>query len=535
MRAFAARGVIVNSIYNVGLGVLSLLQGFIVAALLTRADIGVWGVLVVSLGVLARLKLIGIGDKYIQQDEADQELAFQKAFTLEVLMTTATIIPLALVLPLIALIYGHWELIPPGIVLLTVLAADALQAPFWLFYRRMEFVRQRTLQSIEPVVAFVVTIALASAGAGYWALAVGVAAGAWAGAVIALISSPYAMRWRYDRGSLRVYASFSGPIFVTTLSSVVLANATMIATNAHLGLAGAGAVSLAATITAFTTRVDDVIGSTLYPAICAIQNRVELLRESFVKANRLALMWAMPFGVGLALFASDLVRYGIGEKWRPAVGLLQITGLVAAVNHIGFNWDDYFKARSNTRPLAVSTVISTIVLLAVGLPLLFVDGLTGLGIGIAAGALSNLALRAWYLSTLFRGFEFMRHALRAILPTLPAVAVVLLIRVLAGAPHSAAMAAAELAAYIVVTIVATWRAEGALLNEVLGYLRTLVVRSAPRPRRPDRTRSPLGSAGGSASDSRWWSRRGNRRRAGRRCLGRRGACGPRGNGRRCRC
>ncbi len=471
MRAFAARGVVVNSVYNIGLGALGLLQGLIVAALLTRSDVGVWGVLVVSIGVLARLKLIGIGDKYIQQEEADQELAFQKAFTLDAMMTTATVIPLAAVLPLIAIIYGHWELVAPGLVLITVLAADALQAPFWLYYRRMQFVQQRLLQSIEPLVAFVVTIALAIAGAGYWALAFGVAAGAWAGALTAVVTCPYAMRWRYDRGTLRVYAAFSGPILVTTFASVVLANATMIATNAHLGLAGAGAVSLAAMITAFTTRVDDVIGSTLYPAICAIQNRVELLRESFVKANRLALMWAMPFGVALALFASDLVRFVIGEKWRPAVGLLQITGLVAAINHIGFNWDDYFKARSNTMPLAVATVVSTVVLLAVGLPLLFADGLTGLGIGIAAGALSNLVLRAWYLSTLFRGFEFIRHALRAILPTLPAVAVVLVMRAVEGSPRTAAMAAAELAAYVVVTVLATWRTEGPLLSEVVGYLR----------------------------------------------------------------
>jgi hypothetical protein len=55
---------------------------------------------------------------------------------------------------------------------------------------------------------------------------------------------------------------------------VVLANGTMIATNAHLGLAGAGALALAANITAFTTRVDDLVSSTLYPAICAVQHRV---------------------------------------------------------------------------------------------------------------------------------------------------------------------------------------------------------------------------------------------------------------------
>jgi O-antigen/teichoic acid export membrane protein len=471
LRAFAARGVLINTGFDIGLSALSLVQGLVLAALLTRGDYGVWGVLLVSLGVLARLKMVGISDKYIQQDDPDQELAFQRAFTLELLMTAAMIVPLAAALPVIAVVYGQWKLVPPGAVLLTVMAADALQAPFWIYYRRMDFLRQRKLQAVQPIVTFVATIALAAAGLGYWALAIGVVAGAWAGAAAALVTCPFALRWRYDRGALGKYATFSGPIFVATACGVVLANGTMITTNAHLGLAGVGAVTLAGTITAFTTRVDDVIGTTIYPAICAVQNRLELLRESFVKANRLALMWAMPFGVGLALFASELVRFGIGEKWRPAVTLLQVTGLVAAISHIGFNWDDYFRARAQTVPIAVSSLISTAVVLGVGLPLLFVDGLTGLAIGIAAGALTNLLIRAVYVSRLFEGFAFARHALRAVLPTVPAVAVVLVARALWSGPRSASAAVIQLVAYVLVTVAATWLAERSLLREVLGYVK----------------------------------------------------------------
>jgi O-antigen/teichoic acid export membrane protein len=472
LRTFASRGVLVNAGFDLSISGLSLIQGFVLAAFLTRSDYGVWGVLAVSLGVLARLKVIGIGDKYIQQqEEQDEELAFQRAFTLDALVTAAALVPLTVALPVIAVVYGHWNLVAPGAVLVTVLAADALQAPFWIYYRRMDFVRQRTLQAIEPLIGFAVTIALAIAGAGYWALVIGVAVGAWAGAITAIVTCPYRLAWRYDRGALRIYASFSGPMIIATACSVVLANATLLATNAHLGLAGAGAVTLAGTITAFTTRVDGLIGSTLYPAICAIQDRVDLLRESFVKANRLALMWAMPFGVALALFAPDLVRFAIGERWQPAVTLLQITGLVAAINHIGFNWDDYFKARGETAPLAVNGVISTVVMLGVGLPLLFTHGLGGLAIGLAAGAGANLLVRAWYLSRLFDGFRFIRHALRAVLPTVPAVAAVLLIRALESGARVPAMPAGELVAYIVVTAGGTLLAEGALLREVLGYVR----------------------------------------------------------------
>ena len=41
-----------------------------------------------------------------------------------------------------------------------------------------------------------------------------------------------------------------------------------------------------------------------------------------MKSNRVILMWAIPFSVGLALFAGDLVKFVLGEQWESAVGLL---------------------------------------------------------------------------------------------------------------------------------------------------------------------------------------------------------------------
>src|SRR5207244_7381592 len=103
-------------------------------------------------------------------------------------------------------------------------------------------------------------------------------------------------------------------------------------------LAGVGAITLATSISQYTHRIDDVLTQTMYPAICAVADRTDLLFESFVKSNRLTLMWGVPFGVGVALFGADLVHFGIGNKWDDAIGLIQATALVAAINHVGFNW-----------------------------------------------------------------------------------------------------------------------------------------------------------------------------------------------------
>jgi PST family polysaccharide transporter len=320
------------------------------------------------------------------------------------------------------------------------------------------------------VVSLAVALGLALAGAGYWSLVAGTLAGAYATAIAATVTSPYPLRWRYDRTALRSYFSFSWPLLVAAFGGMVISQASMLATEAKLGLAAVGAVTLAVTVSQFSDRIDGLISGTLYPAVAAVKDRTETLYESFVKSNRLALMWAVPFGVGLTLFAPLLVEAVGKREWEPATVLLQAFGLTAAVSHIGFNWGVYFRARGETRPMAVAQVVAAVVFVAGVIPLLDAYGLDGFAVAIGLQVLAHLAVRAFFLRRLFAGFGFLRHALRAFLPTVPAVAAVLAIR--AAAPGGGtALSLAEAAVYLAVTAVSTWRLEGALLREAAGYLR----------------------------------------------------------------
>jgi hypothetical protein len=69
------------------------------------------------------------------------------------------------------------------------------------------------------------------------------------------------------------------------------------------------------------------------------------------------------------------------------------------------------------------------------------------------------------------------HALRAVAPTVPAAAVVLLSRLLVDS-RSPWIAAAEVVAYVGVTVAATLVFERSLLREVRGYL---AGRASPAP------------------------------------------------------
>jgi O-antigen/teichoic acid export membrane protein len=471
LRHATARGTIVNAGFTIGLDVLTLLKGFVVAAFLSTSDYGIWGLLVVSLGAFALLKQVGVGDKYVQQEEPDQELAFQKAFTLDLVLNLIVFVAILASLPAFALLYGQDEIILPGLVVGLALPAAALQTPQWVYYRRLAFVRQRLLQAVDPVVGFCVTVGLAVAGFGYWSLVIGFVCGTWAGGIVAMALAPYRLAIRYERGTLRDYAAFSWPLFVAQAAGVVMSLAAVIAGNAVLGVAGVGIMSLAASVALYAEKVDSVVTTTLYPAVCAVRDRTELLFEAFTKSNRLALMWGVPFGVGVALFAGDLVEFVIGERWRPVVGLLQVYGLLAAANQVGFNWTAFFRARGETKPMAVVALAGLAAFIAVAIPLLIADGLDGFAIGMAVSGAVTLVGRTLYLQRLFRGFRMLGHSLRAAAPVLPAVAVVLGLRAAFPDAGGAGFAAAQLALFVGVTVAATLALERPLLREVVGYVR----------------------------------------------------------------
>ncbi len=469
LRRRAARGTLINAAFDIALQGLGLIKGFAVAIFLAQADYGLWGILAVTLGTLTWLKQVGISEKFVQQSAADEQLAFQRAFTLDLFANGALFALGAALLPAFAAVYGEWDLVAPGLVLLAALPLASLRAPTWVFYRHMRYGRQRALEAADPITSFVVTIALAAAGLGYWALVLGFLAGYVAAAAIALWASPYRLRLRFDRAVAREYFDFSWPLFVANATILVIPQASMLVGEAELGLAGAGAITLASTISFYTDRVDQIVTVTLFPAISRIQDRTTVLYEAFVKSNRLTLMWGVPFGAGMALFAGDLVHFVLGDKWEPAIVLIRVFGITSAINHIGFNWSAFFRARGETRPLAVVAPIVLAAFLAFALPGLIAFGLDGYAAGIGAMTIVSVAARSYFLRRLFPGFSILRQAARAVAPTLPAVAAVLAVK--AATDDSAGLAAAELVLYVAVTVLATLVLERRLLREALGYLR----------------------------------------------------------------
>lgn len=471
LRAKAARGVLINTAFHAGFAALGLIQRFAVAGFLTVTEFGIWGIVLTVVLALSWLRQIGIGDKYVQQDDDDQELAFQRAFTLEFVYTGIWTALAVIALPIFALAYDNTEILAPGAVLCLAVLAGSLQTPVWIAYREMRFVRQRLIEAISPVLSTIVMVALAAGGAGYWSLVIGILAGNIAGAAVALATCPYRLAWRLDRLTLRSYADFSAPLLFAGLAGLVIAQGTLIVGNASFGLAGIGFIALAASLVTFAERVDGIISMTIYPAVCAVKDQPKLMLEVFVKSNRMALMCGMPFGFGLFLFAPDLIHNLLGDRWEPAIGLLQALGLVVAFRQVAFNWVVFVNATGNTRAIGWNGFILLVVFFTITVPALIVIGLDGFIVGTVAMLIAELFVRAYFMRRILPGFRLVRQLLRAVAPVVPATLCVLALRLAESGPRTLTHALIELGLFLAVTLAATAVLERRLLSEVIGYLR----------------------------------------------------------------
>ncbi len=476
LREATARGGVVNAAFLSGAEALVLVQGLLATALLGPDAIGLYGIVTITAMTIVALRRVGIDEAFVQERAADEEAEFQRAFTVELGLAVVAALAIAACAPVLAAVYDDDRLLPLTLAVAYLPLAFALQAPQWVFFRRMDYVRLRLLQAIVPLGTVAVTVPLLLAGVGVWALVIGPACGHLLAVLAALRASPYRLRLRPDREAARRYLRFSWPIFVSAVAALLVAQGQVavfgLSTNPP-SLAAAGWITLAATLTRYVDRADMILATTVYPAIVRVRDRPAVLEETFVKSNRLALMWAFPFGAGLALFGADLVEFVLGDEWKPAVVLIGGLAVATAVQQLGYNWFAFYRARGEPWPQAVESGAFAAAFAAFAVPGALVGGSWWFVAGRMACTVSALAVRRRYVRRLLPGVRLGSLAWRGAAPVLIATVPVLAVRgALWGGERPVAQAVAELALWLAMLALATRRLERGLLSELAGYLRS---------------------------------------------------------------
>jgi PST family polysaccharide transporter len=467
-----AAGAMHNLVFGALGGGVTLLQFVLVFRLAGPEQVGLFTIAAAFGLMLESISDFGIGDRLVQRESGELQDAYDVGVTTQFLLSIVLWAGIVAAAPLVAAVYGEPALRTLVIGMSYAAFAGFLRLPLSLFYREMRYFEQRLLLFTGRLVGFVLSVSLAAAGAGAWALVAGGAGALLASSVPAWYLSPLRPRWRFRPGSLPSLVTFSGPIWGARVVMIGVQQGAILAISAFLSVRDVGHFKFAEQVAALVLSVDVVLAVTIFPALCRT-DRVGSLGAAFSKPSRVSMMWACGAATLMILFAPDVIRFALTPDWEGAVLFLRAHGVAALFGAIAYSWDAAFKARGRTLPILWMAVLLGVSFVAVFLPLVALAGREGAAIGTVLITIVVLLARHRYLASLEDGISVIDIARRAFTAAaFAAGAAVAAGRLMPG--DGLVDFAVRFCLFGIVYTAILWRLEAALIRELLDLIRARI-------------------------------------------------------------
>jgi PST family polysaccharide transporter len=203
-----------------------------------------------------------------------------------------------------------------------------------MLQKELIFWQDFVLDVSQKMIGVVVSIVIAVFYQSYWALVIGTLAGQIANVGISYTVLPF--RPRISLRHARELWSFSVWLALGSAINTINWRFDHLLIGGYLGNAALGYYTVGDRVASMPTReATQPLTQTLFPAFAHVSGDAERLRSAYQRAQAVVTAIALPLGVGTAVIADPLVRLAMGEKWAPAIPVIQALAAVFAVQTIG--------------------------------------------------------------------------------------------------------------------------------------------------------------------------------------------------------
>jgi O-antigen/teichoic acid export membrane protein len=314
---------------------LSFATTVLVARILVPADYGVMalaGMFIAMAGVVAEM---GLGAAIVQfGDLSRRELntcfwitVSLAAFSYAVLALGASVIADWFAVPRLA------EVLPVLALGLPLNACTVVSAS--LLRKRVALDQVSQAEIIAAVVTLPVMLGCAHAGFGVWTLVTGSLVGWVVRDAVILAFAPWLPGLRVGGKRAKEMLHFSLTTFGVSILWAFREQADVAVIGKITGQVTVGLYSMARDLAMLpTTKISSVVFALSAPMMAELQTDIVAMRSTFFRAMRLTSAITLPASAGMALVADDMVAVLLGPKWLPAVTILRLLCLYAAVRAV---------------------------------------------------------------------------------------------------------------------------------------------------------------------------------------------------------
>jgi O-antigen/teichoic acid export membrane protein len=423
-----ARGALVSMFGQAANFLLRIGSMVVLARLLNPNDFGLVGMVTACTGFLGLFRDAGLSMATIQRSSISHAQT-STLFWINVVVGAILAALCAAIAPILTRFYHEPRLLWVTVVIgLGFFLNGATAQHRAMLQRNMRFGVLTLVDIIALILSIAVSVGMAAAGWGYWAL-VGMAVALPAASLVGVWIVAKWVPGRPERGTgVRSMLRYGGTVTLNSLIVYVAYNADKVLLGRFWGAETLGIYGRAYQLVSLPNEnLSSTIALVAFPALSRLQNDPDRLKSYFLKGYGLFLSLVMPVTMGCALFAEDIVRVFLGPKWIEAIPVFRLLAptilTFALINPFGW----FLMATGRTmRSLKIALMIAPVVIAG------YVAGLhygpTGVATGFSiATVLLIFPVIIWATrGTSITGMDAFRVAMRPFLSILVGAGAVLI-------------------------------------------------------------------------------------------------------------
>jgi O-antigen/teichoic acid export membrane protein len=349
----------------VGGRLLSLVAMAILARILVPEDFGLVALALTFMAFLDLMQGLGLSEALVIGEESELDERAETAFAINVGLGLVLAVVTAAIAPAAAWFFHEPRLLAVMPVLGLTFVLGGLGATHaGLALRSIDFQSRTIAELAQAAVSGMISVAVAVAGGGVWSLIVGYVFGraAWTVALWRVV--PWRPLLRPKRRHVRSLIRFGGSLTGVAVAAAFMYQFDNIVIGRVLGPAQLGFYSIATRLPMLLIlNLAVVAGRVLFPAFAALRERGEMERAVLISL-RYTLILTLPLAVFMVVLAEPLTLALFGDRWRPAIGAMQVLCIWAFMTTLGMIWGNMFKAAARpdiSLKLAIPQVVALIV------------------------------------------------------------------------------------------------------------------------------------------------------------------------------
>lgn len=351
----AFKGVIWNYLTFASGKLVVFITTIILVRILLPEDFGLLAMGLIVLNYLDVLANFGIGTAIIYFQE-DLGKMLNTAFFIVLLVGIGLTAAAILVAPMVAAFFKEPRLVDIVQVLsLSVLITSLGSIQEETLKKHLDFKKRFGPQLSRTIAKGVVSIGMALLGFGVWSLVFGQIAGVLTSTIYFWIIGKWFPKFQFDPKIARALLGYGLQIILLGLLSAFHRNIDYILIGQRMDSEQLGLYTLAYRLPELLIiSLAVVVGQAVFPAYSKLQNDSSTLKRSFLVMMQYMSLASFALGFGMMVIAPEFVRFFYTEKWVAAIPVMQVLAGMTAIDVLGYNAGDIYKATG--RPSIINKI-----------------------------------------------------------------------------------------------------------------------------------------------------------------------------------